>query len=300
MLIAVTGASGFIGRALCTELVERGVAVRGAVRSLNWVDDDSRVEFMTVGEIGAETDSSHVLEDVDCVIHCAARAHVMHETESDTLAAYRAVNVAGTRRLAERAAAAGVRRLVYLSSIKVNGEQTALGAPFLFSDAPAPEDPYGISKWEAEQALWEVAAKTGLEVVVVRPPLVYGPGVKGNFLRLLVGLDNLVDLLIRCVDHPAAAGQTFLVSDEQDLSTPELIRLLAIAMDKSPRLIPVPVPLLRLAGRMTGKGGEVDRLVGSLQIDSSSIRETLGWNPPVSVEAGMQAMVDDFLRRGFL
>jgi nucleoside-diphosphate-sugar epimerase len=319
--ISITGAGGFIGAALSAQLVVRSVAVRAAVRRLDSVArDNSDIEFVPVGNIGVATDWSSVVANVDCVIHCAARAHVMHETESDALAAYRAVNVAGTRRLAEQAAAAGVRRLVYLSSIKVNGEQTALGAPFLFSDAPAAEDPYGVSKWEAEQALWEVAAKTGLEVVVVRPPLVYGPGVKGNFLRLLrwvargvplplgavqnqrslVGLDNLVDLLIRCVVHPAVAGQTFLVSDEQDLSTPELIRLLARAMDKSPRLIPVPVPLLRLAGSMTGKGGEVDRLVGSLQIDSSSIRETLGWNPPVSVEAGMQAMVDDFLRRDSL
>lgn len=326
--ICVTGASGFIGRALCAELVERGLAVRGAVRSLNSVDDDSRVEFVAVGEIGAETDWVGVLDSrvrgnegvVDCVIHCAARSHVMYETESDASAAYRSVNADGARRLAEQAAAARVRRLVYLSSIKVNGEQTALGAPFLFSDAPVPEDPYGISKWEAEQALREVSAKTGLEVVVIRPPLVYGPGVKGNFLRLLrwvsrgvplplgavqnqrslVGLENLVDLLIRCVDHPAAAGQTFLVSDGQDLSTPELIRQLADAMDKSPRLIPVPVPLLHLAGHALGKQAEVDRLVGSLQIDSSPTRETLGWTPPVSVEAGVQAMVDDFLRRSSL
>lgn len=339
MRILITGSSGFVGRALCAELVERGVTVRGAVRSLNSVGDDSRVEFVAVGEIGAETDWSWGVDSrfcgnddeksgndvVDCVIHCAARAHVMHETESDALAAYRAVNVDGSRRLAEQAAAAGVRRLVYLSSIKVNGESTD-GLPRPFGarndegemDAPAPEDPYGLSKCEAEQALWEVAAKTGLEIVVVRPPLVYGPGVKGNFLRLLrwvargvplpldavynqrsmVGLDNLVDLLIRCINHPAAAGQTFLVSDGQDLSTPELIRHLARAMNKSPRLIPVPVPLLRLAGRMTGKAAEVDRLVGSLQIDSSSTRETLGWTPPVSVEAGMQAMVDHFLRRG--
>jgi len=329
--VLVTGANGFVGRALCAALVERGMAVRGVVRTLNSVGDDSRGDFVAVGEIDAETDWSSTLADVDCVIHCAARAHVMHETEADALVAYRSVNVDGSRHLAEQAAAFGVRRLVYLSSIKVNGEST-YGLPpgpalrdgdragFTHINPPAPEDPYGISKWEAEQALWEVSAKTGLEVVVVRPPLVYGPGVKGNFLRLLrwvargvplplgtvqnqrslVGLDNLVDLLIRCVDHPAAAGQTFLVSDEKDLSTPELIRLLARAMDKSPRLIPVPVPLLRLAGRMTGKGGEVDRLVGSLQIDSSFVRETLGWTPPVSVEAGMQAMVDDFLRRGSL
>jgi nucleoside-diphosphate-sugar epimerase len=318
--ICVTGATGFVGTALCDDLVARGFVVRGAVRELHSVPPVIYDEYVSIGNLGATTDWSSVLVGIDCVIHCAARAHVMRETESDALVAYRSVNVAGTRRLAEQAAAAGVRRLVYLSSIKVNGEQTALAAPFLFSDASAPEDPYGISKWEAEQALFEVASKTGLEVVVVRPPLVYGPGVKGNFLRLLrwvargvplpldavqnqrslVGMDNLVDLLIRCIDHPAAAGQTFLVSDGQDLSTPELIRLLARAMDKSPRLIPVPVPLLRLAGRTTGKAAEVDRLVGSLQIDSSHTREMLGWNPPVSVESGIQAMVDDFLRRGSL
>jgi nucleoside-diphosphate-sugar epimerase len=318
--ILATGASGFVGAAICNRMISRGSEVRGAVRSLHSFSPIFGLEHVAIGNLDAATDWSSVLAGVDCIIHCAARTHVMYETEVDALVAYRAVNVDGTRRLAEQAAAAGVRRLVYLSSIKVNGEQTALGAPFLFSDAPAPEDPYGISKWEAEQALWEVSAKTGLEVVVARPPLVYGPGVKGNFLRLLqwvargvplplgavqnnrslVGLDNLVDLLIRCVDHPAAAGQTFLVSDGQDLSTLELIRQIARAMNKSPRLIPAPVPLLRLAGRMTGKAAEVDRLVGSLQIDSLFTRETLGWTPPVSVEAGMQAMVDDFLRRGSL
>ena len=250
--VLVTGATGFIGQSLCHRLMELNHSVRSAVRSLHSSFSSSGVEPIPVGNLDSTTDWSSALAGVDCVIHCAARAHVMYETESDALAAYRAVNVAGTQRLAEQAAAAGVKRLVYLSSIKVNGEQTALGAPFLFSDAPVPEDPYGVSKWEAEQALWEVSSKTGLELVVIRPPLVYGPRVKGNFLRLLrwvsrglplplgavqnqrslVGLDNLVDLLIRCVDHPAAAGQTFLVSDGQDLSTPELIRQLADAMDK--------------------------------------------------------------------
>jgi nucleoside-diphosphate-sugar epimerase len=221
------------------------------------------------------------------------------------------VNVDGSRRLAEQAAAAGVRRLVYLSSIKVNGEQTVLRAPFLCSDTPAPQDAYGVSKWEAEQALWEVSAKTGLEVVVVRPPLVYGPGVKGNLARLLklvrlglplpfsavqnkrslIGLDDLVDLLIRCVDHPAAAGQTFLVSDGEDLSTPDLLRHMAAAMNRSPRLFPVPVSLVRLAGSALGKRAEIDRLVGSLQIDSSHTRQVLGWIPPVSVEEGIRRMV---------
>jgi nucleoside-diphosphate-sugar epimerase len=235
----------------------------------------------------------------------------MHETAGDALAAYRAVNVDGSRRLAEQAAIAGVRRLVYLSSVKVNGEQTLLGAPFLFSNTPAPRDAYGTSKWEAEQGLWEISAKTGLEVVVVRPPLVYGPGVKGNLARLLklvrlglplpfsavqnmrslIGLDNLVDLLIRCIDHPAAAGQTFLVSDGEDLSTPDLIRQMAAAMNRSPRLFPLPISLLRLAGSAFGKRAEIDRLVGSLQIDSSHTRRVLGWTPPVSVEEGVRRMV---------
>jgi nucleoside-diphosphate-sugar epimerase len=184
MNVLVTGASGFVGKALCSALLAEGVSVRAAVRSSNSISAIAGLQVAAVGEIGAQTDWSAALADVDCVIHCAARAHVMQETEADALAAYREVNVAGTQRLAEQAAAMGVRRLVYLSSIKVNGEQTALGAPFLFSDAPAPEDPYGVSKWEAEQALWAVSARTGLEVVVVRPPLVYGPGAKGNLLRL--------------------------------------------------------------------------------------------------------------------
>jgi nucleoside-diphosphate-sugar epimerase len=235
----------------------------------------------------------------------------MHEIVGDAVAAYEVVNVEGSRRLAEQAAAAGVQRLVYLSSIKVNGEQTALGAPFLRSDTPAPQDAYGVSKSEAEQALWEISAKTGLEIVVVRPPLVYGPGVKGNLARLLklvrlglplplgavqnmrslIGRDNLVDLLIRCVDHPEAAGQTFLVSDGEDLSTPDLIRHMATAMGRSARLFPVPVSLLRLAGGALGKRAEIDRLVGSSQIDSSHTRQVLSWAPPVSVQEGIRRMV---------
>jgi len=271
------------------------------------------LDVVAVGEVGAQTDWSAALQGVDCVIHCAARAHVMHETETEALAAYRAVNVAGTQRLAEQAATLGVRRLVYLSSIKVNGESTdGLPRPFgARDDEVSPEDPYGVSKWEAEQALWAVAANTGLEVVVVRPPLVYGPGVKGNLARLLklvrfgvplpfdsvhnqrslIGLDNLVDLLIRCVDHPAAAGQTLLVSDGEDIATPDLLRHMANALGRSARLLPVPVPLLRLAGRALGKRAEIDRLVGSLQIDSRYTRELLDWTPPVSVAEGIRRMV---------
>ena len=278
------------------------------------------IQNVVVGDIGSDTDWSAALTGVDCVIHCAARAHVTNETEADALAAYRAVNVEGTRRLAEQAAAAGVRRLVFLSSVKVDGESTdGLPGPFR-SGSPrgyAPrddgklQDPYGISKREAEDALWEISTKTGLEVVVIRPPLVYGPGAKGNLARLLklvrsgvplplgavqnkrslIGLDNLVDLLIRCVDHPAAAGQTFLVSDGEDLSTPDLLRHMAAAMGRSARLFPVPVSLLRLAGSALGKRAEIDRLVGSLQIDSSHTRQVLGWAPPVSVQEGIRRMV---------
>ena len=310
-VVVVTGASGFVGATLCGELIAHGFAVRGAIRSLHSSFLISGVESVSVGNLDADTDWSLVLAGVDCVIHCAARAHVMPETEADSLAAYRSVNVDGSRCLAEQAAAAGVRRLVYLSSIKVNGEQTALEEPFLFSDAPAPEDSYGVSKSEAEQVLWAVAANTGLEVVVVRPPLVYGPGAKGNLARLLklvrsgvplplgavynrrsmIGLDNLVDLLIRCVDHRAAAGQTLLVSDGEDVSTPDLLRQMAAGLGCSARLLPVPVPLLRLAGRALRKQAEVDRLVGSLQINSRHTRELLNWSPPVSLAEGIRRMV---------
>ena len=252
---------------------------------------------------------------MECVIHCAARAYVMNEIESDGLAAYHSVNVVGTKRLAEQAAALDVRRLVYLSSVKVNGESTAFDEMYHNSDQPAPNDPYGLSKLEAEEVLLEVSAKTGLEIVIVRPPLVYGPGVKGNLFRLLklvslgiplplgavdnrrslIGLENLVDLLICCVDHPNAAGQILLVSDGEDLSTPDLIRGLAQAMDKSPKLLPVPVSWLYVLGKLTGKLSEVDRLLGSLRVDSAHTRELLDWTPPVSVEAGLQKTVDWFL-----
>jgi nucleoside-diphosphate-sugar epimerase len=312
-LVVVTGASGFVGSYLSTSLAAAGFRVRAAVRAGTPAElpDCSGVERAILGDISPRTGWSSVLTNVDCVVHCAARAHVMHETAGHALAAYRAVNVDGLRQLAEQAAAAGVRRLVYLSSIKVNGEQTALGAPFLRSDTPAPQDVYAVSKWEAEQALWEVSAKTGLEVVVARPPLVYGSGVKGNLARLLklvrlslplplgalqnkrslIGLDNLVDILIRCIDYPAAAGQTFLLSDGEDLSTPDLIRHMAVAMNRSARLFPVPVSLLRLAGGVCGKRAEIDRLVGSLQIDISHTRRVLGWTPPVSVQEGIRRMV---------
>lgn len=308
-MIAVTGANGFVGAAVVAALARSGRAVRPLGRAPG-------ADMVAVGDIGPDTDWSQALQGVTCVIHCAARVHVMKETQADALAAFRSVNAAGTQRLAEQAATAGVKRLVLVSSVKVNGEATQPGMPFRASDAPAPQDAYGQSKWEAEQALWAVCQSTGLEGVVVRPPLVYGPGVRANMARLmklvasglplplggirnrrsLVALDNLSDLLVRCTDHPEAAGRSFLVSDGEDLSTPDLIRQMAQAMGRSARLLSIPTSLLRLGARITGQQAEVARLVDSLQVDLTPTRDTLGWAPPVSVLEGLQKMVKGGIR----
>lgn len=302
-MIAVTGANGFVGGAVVAALTREGREIRPLGRH-------SGAGMVAVGDIGPDTDWSQALQGVTCVIHCAARVHVMRETQADALVAFRKVNVEGTRRLAEQAAHAGVKRLVFVSSVKVHGEATHPGAPFRVSDAPAPVDAYGQSKWEAEQALWAVCRATGLQGVVVRPPLVYGPGVRANMARLmklvasglplplasisnrrsLVALDNLSDLLIRCVDHAASPGRTFLVSDGEDLSTPDLIRQMALAMGRSARLMPVPVGLLRLGGRLTGQQAEVARLVDSLQVDMGPTKKVLSWSPPLTVMEGLQNM----------
>jgi nucleoside-diphosphate-sugar epimerase len=267
-----------------------------------------------VGNIGADTDWDEALDGIETVFHLAARVHVMHERAENGVALFRETNLAGTERLAHAAAIAGVRRFIYLSSIKVNGERT-VGHPFSESDAPTPQDPYAISKWEAEQALWRIAEQSGMEVVIIRPPLIYGPGVKANFLRLLgwlhrgiplplasvnnqrslIFLDNLVDALISCASHANAVNQTFLVSDGQDVSSPEMIRMLAAAMGKSDRLWPVPLRALRALGWLTGRVKEVDRLVESLQVDSSKIRRELGWMPPFSMEEGFRKTVAWYL-----
>ena len=307
-VVALTGATGFVGRALAARLVEQGEMVRGAVRGP--ATPDMPFEPVQVGTVDGHSDWQEALAGVDCVVHLAARTHVLGERGGGNLADYRPLNVEGTRRLAESAARAGVRRLVFVSSIKVNGERT-VGRPFMVGDSPAPKDAYGISKWEAEQELADVAGLTGLEAVVLRPPLVYGPGVKANFARLMRGvqrgiplplrsvdnrrsllaLDNLVDLLVCCVEHPLAAGQTFLVSDGEDLSTPELVRRLAQAMGRPARLFPMPPQVLRMAGQLTGKLAEVDRLLSSLQVDIQHTCETLDWAPPVSVGEGLRRAV---------
>lgn len=306
MHLLVTGANGFVGRTLCAEAERRGHAVRGAVRSA--AQTAGSMDMAVVGDIDGHTDWRAALHDIDVVIHLAARVHVMKESADDPLAEFRRVNVEGTENLARQAAEAGVKRLVYVSSIKVNGEETTDGHVYRETDPPAPQDPYGISKLEAEQALHRVAAETGLEVVIVRPPLVHGPGVKGNFAQMLrvlatgiplplasvrnrrslIFLDNLVDALMLCATHPAAAGQTWLVSDGEDISTPELLHRLGAAMGHPARLFPCPPVLLRLAGRITGKSAQVERLLGSLQVVSARIRRELGWHPPVTLQQGLQ------------
>lgn len=305
--ILVTGASGFVGQALCAELLRRGHAVRGAVRSQT-SSIAPLVPVTVVGDISADTDWSVALNDVETVIHLAARVHVMEDATADPLAEFRRVNTTGTERLARCAAANGVKRLVYVSSIKVNGEETYAGHKFSASDLPALQDPYGVSKWEAEQALHHVARETGLEVVIVRSPLVYGPGVKGNFAQMLnvvargiplpfaslqnkrslIYLGNLVDALLTCATHPVAAGQTYLVCDGEDISTPDLLRQLASAMAVPSRLFPCLPALLRLAGKLTGKSQQLERLLGSLQVDDGNIRRDLNWSPPYALSQGLQ------------
>jgi nucleoside-diphosphate-sugar epimerase len=307
--LAMTGVTGFVGHCLAKRLVAEGYHVRGLVRravSLPGLP----LEVAQVGTVDGATDWGESMAGIDVVVHLAARTRAVRERGRGDLADYRPVNVDGTRRLAEAAAQSGVRRLVFVSSLKVNGDTTS-SRPFQASDRPAPQDAYGISKWEAEHVVGEVAGKTGLETVVVRPPLVYGSGAKGNFARLcsavrkgiplpfgsvdnrrsLVALDNLVDLLVRCVAHPAAPGQTFMVSDGEDLSTPELIRRLARTMGTTARLLPVPPSALHMLGRLLGRGTDVARLVGSLQVDIEHTRQTLDWAPPVTVDQGLHRAV---------
>ncbi len=304
--VLVTGANGFVGETLCRELHVRGITARAAVRSASSLVENA--EMTAVGAIDGETDWKEALSEVDVVIHLAARVHVMRDDVVDPLSEFRRVNTAGTEHLARCAAAAGVRRLVYVSSIKVNGEATREGSKFAEFDPPCPQDPYGVSKHEAEQALRRIAEETGLEVVIVRPPLVYGAAVKGNFaqmlkvlakriplplasvhnLRSLVYIDNLADALIVCTTHPAAAGRTYLVSDGEDISTPNLLRQLGGAMGHPARLFPCPLALLRLAASSIGKSDQIERLLGSLQVDSGKIRRELNWTPPYTLQQGLQ------------
>jgi nucleoside-diphosphate-sugar epimerase len=306
MKILVSGASGFVGSALCSHLVSRGFDVVATVRNFPDASVPS-VEYRIVTETSSATDWSDALAAVDAVIHCAARVHVMDDHTQDPLAEFRRVNTLGTETLARAAAGSGVKRLIFLSSIKVNGESALPDSPFNQTSPAKPQDPYAISKLEAELALTHIATETELEVVILRCPLVYGPGVKGNFLRLLravdhgiplplalaknrrslIYLDNLTSAIGTCLTHPAAAGKTYLVSDGEDVSTAEMISRIAQALGKPSRLWPCPLGLMELAGMMTGKSDEIARLLGSLCIDSSKIRSELDWTPPYTLEQGL-------------
>lgn len=310
--ILITGATGFIGAALCRSLADRGTLVRRALHSAG--PADPRFEDALVGDIGGATSWQSALTGVDAIVHLAARTHVMDEHAADPLAEYRRINVDGTRALADAARAAGVRRFVFLSSIKVNGEAT-FGKPYSEDDAPRPEDAYGVSKLEAENALRETGAD--LETVVLRPPLVYGAGVKGNFLRLmraverglplplasirnrrsLVSLNNLVDAILACLEHPAAAGQTYLVADDERIATPELVHAIAAAMKKPARLLPFPASLLRMGAGLFGKSAAAARLTGSLEIDTAKLQRELGWRPRETLAQGLEQAAEWYYQR---
>ncbi|MCB2385703.1 UDP-glucose 4-epimerase family protein [Thalassolituus alkanivorans] len=312
--IALTGASGFVGMAVVKQLMATKHQLTPLVRTIT---KSSPSNSIGVGNLDENTSYSQVLDEVNVVIHSAARAHIMKDEVADPLAEYRKVNVEGTLNFAKQAVAAGVKRFVYISSIKVNGESTAGLSAFTEADGAKPEDPYGVSKYEAEEGLRLLAQETGLEVVIIRPPLVYGPGVKANFLSLvklsvtklplpfgavnnkrsMVYVGNLVDLIVRCIDHPAAANETFLVSDGEDVSLRNLVTYIRLCLGRSPRLLPVPVWLFKLAGAVTGKKGVVDRLVGDLQVDSSKARTLLEWEPPFTVSQGIEATVADFMNK---
>lgn len=312
--VLITGAGGFIGSVLCERLLSEGYSVIGAQRSPKSFLSQRELEHVSIDLNDQNIKWDAVLPGVDTVIHLAARVHVMRNNTADTLTAYRNINVHGTERLARQAAELGVKQFVFMSSVKVNGEESS--RPYTEFDAPAPIDSYGISKMEAELKLRTIAAETRLALVILRPPLVYGPGVKANFLKLLQAVDrgrplpfasvknkrsliyveNLVDAIVSCVRHPKASGQTYLVSDGEDVSTPELIRMISVLLQMPPRLFSVPEIFLHIAARITGKRSMMDRLVGSLTVDSAKIREELDWHPPFTLPEGLGETVAWFRR----
>ena len=310
--ILVTGASGFVGQSLCKTLSKSGKSVIAAVRNHNSISVNKNIKLISVGDIAFKKNWKDSLADTDCIIHCAGAAHRMKNVRN--FDSYQSTNIDGTTHLTEQAVVSGVKRLVFLSTVKVNGENTDQGnakEKFLHQDNPNPQDLYSISKLEAEKVLWKYSAKTELEIVVIRLPLVYGYGVKGNLARLIklvrsgipiplslvknqrsmIGIDNLVDLLVKCIDHPEASGKIFLASDGEDLSTPQLIKLIASSMGKKANLFPIPVYMLKFLASIFGRREEMNRLVGSLRVDNSYTKEILNWTPPVSVEEGIRRMV---------
>src|ERR1700722_13774929 len=313
--VLVSGADGFVGRYVCRRLIESSYSLRAGVRNAGSIPDLQRAvpglsDCSLLGALGANRELRGQLAGVSVVVHLAARVHVMKDSAGKPLQEFRRVNFVGTKSLARAAAEAGVRRFIFVSTIKVNGDSTS-GEPFHVDMPPAPQDAYAISKWEAEESLRSIAAESGLEVVIVRPPLVYGPGVRGNFLRLMslvdralplpwprrencrsmIGAENLADFLVRCVGHPKAAGRSFLVKDSEDLSTRELITRLARLLGRPVRLVSVPESLIRLAARMTMKKEAAGRVLDSLVIDSDCAQQLLKWVPPVTLDEGLAATV---------
>lgn len=317
MKILLTGASGFVGRSLCDRLLAENHRIIAPVRSHDLLPYNHNLRPEKISGLQDSLDWKLMLKDVEVIIHLASRVHVMNDTSIDPLAEFRKINVGATLNLARQAVELGVQRFIYMSSIKVNGEKTLPVKPFTAEDKPAPVDPYGISKYEVEQSLAQIASETGLEVVILRPPLVYGPNVKANFLRLIkwvklglplplgslhnqrsmVYVGNLVDAVIACLEHPSVAGETFLVSDGEDVSTPQLITMIASAMGKTSRVLPFPTAILNILGKATGKSTEVERLANSLCVDSGKIRTLLGWNPPFTMEAGIQETVNWYMNQ---
>lgn len=310
-LVLVTGANGFVGSDVMRKLNETGVKqCVGAIRNASTVES-FRGSYVSVGDIDGQTDWRSALNDVDTVVHTAAVTYRGGQIGEEQESVLTEVNVEGALALARQAAERGVRRFIFLSSVKVHGEESLPGKPFLVADPENPQDAYAASKWQAEQGLREIARRSAMDVVVIRPPLVYGPGVKGNFASLikvvakgipvpfgaienrrsLISVQNLVDLIVRCIDHPAAANNTFLVSDNEDVSTPELLRKLGGAMGSTPRLVAVPPKLLLWGLGLLGKRDTGRRLLSSLQVDITDTVSLLGWEPPVSLPQGLKDCV---------
>lgn len=327
MLIFVTGSNGFIGQAICSKIQNNGLKLRCSSRLKNFntflkgnydeSDHINNIESVLINNIDSKTNWLEHLSGVDCIIHCAGKAHLTGNSLNKAIENYKEVNVLGTKNLAEQAAKVGVKRLIFLSSIGVNGIYTNEKQQFTNRDAPAPTEAYALSKLEAERQLCNVSSKTGLEIVILRLPLVYGPNVKGNFLRLMdlisagfplplgkinnsrsfIGIDNLIDLILLCISHPLASGQKFLISDGEDISTNELITRLAKNLNKSQMNFYIPKNILRLLGNLSGKSSEINRLINSLQIDITHTREVLGWSPPFKINKGLAKMTDWYLKR---
>ena len=314
MKILVTGANGFIGTQLSGTLANSGHQVRNTARSI--APNNPITSEMITCDLESADNLDHLTTGCDAIVHLAGRAHVMSDDPATSESLYLSANVDVTRRLAQSAARTGVKRMILMSSVKVNGESTTIDSPFTSQDTPNPQDPYGRSKTQAEQTLWDVASTSGLEGVVIRPPLVYGPGVRANFASLIgivdrgiplplgsiqnkrsfVSVDNLIDCIETTLQTPNAGGQTFLVSDGQDLSTPELIRAIASSLHKSPMLIPIPTALLKLAATTAGKRNAYDRLCGSLTVNIASTKQKLSWTPPFTVQDSLQRTVDAFIQ----